>query len=147
MERRKLLSINEIMSTGESGEVEFKSSLRVNLHTGSKDPRMELAVLKTIAGFLNTSGGILTIGVTDDGTALGIDADGFENEDKMSLRLVNLVNSYIGPTIMSYVHMRFEDYDGYRVMLVECPKSNTPVMSKTATRSAFISVTGRQPPT
>lgn len=79
----------------------------------------------------------MTIGVTDDGTALGTDADGFENEDKMSLRLVNLVNSYIGPTIMSYVHMRFEDYDGYRVMLVECPKSNTPVYVKDGNTERF----------
>lgn len=51
-----LLSINDIIVIGESSEVEFKSTLRVNLHTGSKDPRIELAVLKTIAGFLNTNG-------------------------------------------------------------------------------------------
>ncbi|MBU2092116.1 MAG: ligase-associated DNA damage response DEXH box helicase [Alphaproteobacteria bacterium] len=32
--------------------MEFKSSLRTNLHTGTKDPRIELSVLKTLAGFL-----------------------------------------------------------------------------------------------
>lgn len=61
------LSLKDIIANGESSEVEFKSTLRVNLHTGSRDPRMELAVLKTIAGFLNSDGGILTIGIADDG--------------------------------------------------------------------------------
>ena len=32
-------------------------------HTGEKDPRMEMTVLKTVAGFLNTKGGTLVIGV------------------------------------------------------------------------------------
>lgn len=91
------LSIRDIIVKGESHEVEFKSTLRINQHTGNSDPRMELAVLRTLAGFLNTNGGILMIGVTDDGTTLGINADGFENEDKMSLHLVSLVRDRMGP--------------------------------------------------
>ena len=43
---------------------------------------METAVLKTMAGFLNTRGGRLIVGVRDDGTPLGIEADQFESEDK-----------------------------------------------------------------
>ena len=49
--------LSKIVLNGESGTVEFKSTLRTNLHTGEKDPRMELAVLKTIAGFLNKKAG------------------------------------------------------------------------------------------
>lgn len=96
MTRDLLISIDDIIAIGESSEVEFKSTLRVNLHTGGKDPKIELAALKTIAGFLNTKGGILTIGVADDGTPLGIDADDFGNEDKMSLHLVNLIKDRMG---------------------------------------------------
>ena len=77
--------LSKVVMNGESEAVEFKSTLRTNLHTGSKDPRMELAVLKTLAGFLNTNGGMLVVGVSDDGSPVGIQADGFENEDKMSL--------------------------------------------------------------
>ena len=52
---------------------EFKSTLRVNLHTGQNDKKMEHAVLKTINGFLNSmEGGSLVIGVDDEGTALGL---------------------------------------------------------------------------
>ena len=48
--------LTELISGGESESVEFKSTLRVNLHTGQRDKRMESVVLKTLAGFLNTAG-------------------------------------------------------------------------------------------
>ena len=136
------LSINDIIVIGESSKVEFKSALRVNLHTGSKDPRIVLAVLKTIAGFLNTNGGILTIGVSDDGAALGIGTDGFENEDKMSLHLVNLIKDRLGPTMMQFVHARFEDYDSCRIMVIECCKARTPVFVKDGNIERFYIRTG-----
>ncbi|MDR9756291.1 MAG: DUF262 domain-containing protein [Thermoanaerobacterales bacterium] len=136
------LAINQIVDDGESSEVEFKSTLRVNLHTGNKDRRMEMAILKTIAGFLNTNGGILIIGIADNGTPVGIDNDGFENEDKMSLHLVNLVKNHIGPTILPYVHMRFEDYNGHRVMIVECSKGKAPVFVKDNNTEHFYIRTG-----
>jgi len=136
------LSLSDIMANGESSEVEFKSTLRVNLHTGNKDPRIELAVIKTIAGFLNSNGGILTIGVADDRTPLGIEADRFENEDKMSLHLVNLIKDRIGPSAMQFIHAHFEDYDSYRVMVVECSRAKTPVFVKDGAIERFYIRTG-----
>ncbi len=136
------VSISDIIVSGESREVEFKSTLRINQHTGGSDPRMEQSVLKTIAGFLNTNGGILMIGVTDDGTTLGIDADGFENEDKMNLHLVNLVKDRMGPTVMPSIHARFEDHDGCRVMVVESSKAKTPVFVKDGNIERFYIRTG-----
>ena len=136
------LSLSDIITNGESSEVEFKSTLRVNLHTGSKDPRIELAAMKTIAGFLNSNGGILTIGVADDGTPLGIDADGFENEDKMSLHLVNLIKDRIGPSMMQFIHVRFEDYDSCRVMVIECSKTKSPAFVKDGNIERFYIRTG-----
>ena len=64
--------IAELMSAGESNRVEFKSSARWNLHTGARDDKMELAIAKTVAGFLNSDGGTLLIGVDDDGRAIGL---------------------------------------------------------------------------
>ena len=60
----------------------FKSSLRVNLHTGNQDSRIEHDALKTLAAFLNTRGGTLVIGVDDKGIPLGLENDGFQTEDK-----------------------------------------------------------------
>jgi predicted HTH transcriptional regulator len=65
---------------------------------------MHLAALKTIAGFLNASGGTLVIGVADDGKVLGLAADGFPNEDKMGLHLVNLLRDRVGEMFLPYVH-------------------------------------------
>jgi len=114
----------------------------VNLHTGSRDTRIELAALKTMGGFLNSNGGILTIGVADDRTALGIDADGFENEDKMSLHLVNLIKDRIGPAMMQFIHARFDDYDNCRVMVIECSKANKPAFVKDGNIERFYIRTG-----
>ncbi|WP_407282327.1 DUF262 domain-containing protein [Methanolobus sp. WCC1] len=119
--------IDSLIQNGESSAVEFKSTLRTNLHTGNKDPRMERVVLKTLAGFLNTNGGSLIIGVSDDGKAVGIDADDFQNEDKMSLHLVNIVKSRMGPQAMTSIHPHFEDYNSSRVMVLKCDKANAPV--------------------
>lgn len=64
-----------LIAAGESAGLEFKATARVNLHTGAPDKRMEDAVLKTVAGFWNAAGGTLLVGVADDGTPLGLDAD------------------------------------------------------------------------
>src|ERR1700704_5238042 len=60
-----LLPVTKLVGSGTN--IEFKSTLRINLHTRQKDSKMELAVLKTVAAFLNMSGGTLVIGVADDG--------------------------------------------------------------------------------
>ena len=52
-----------LIPRGESETLEFKSTLRHNLHSGKNDKAMENAVLKSIAGFLNSQGGHLMVGV------------------------------------------------------------------------------------
>jgi len=127
---------------GESESVEFKATLRTNLHTGATDTRMEMSVLKTLAGFLNTGGGTLVIGVLDDGTPLGLGSDGFPSEDKMSLHLVNIVKARISPQALTTMHMHFEDYDGERVMVVRCQKSPVAVFVKDGEHERFYVRTG-----
>ena len=121
------LDLAEVIRGGESGSVEFKATLRVNLHTRERDSRMEHAVLRTLAGFLNSSGGTLIVGVSDDGSPVGLDVDGFENEDKMALHLSNLVNSRMGPNAWITMHANFEDYEEDRVLVVHCEKAHSPV--------------------
>lgn len=122
--------VAELVAKGETDHIEFKSTLRRNLHTGQFDERMELGILKTIAGFLNGRGGELVVGVADDGTPVGIEADGFPSEDKLSLHLVNLINGKIGAAHSIYVHPRFEDFHGVRVLRVVCNEARSPVFVK-----------------
>ncbi len=131
-----------LIDIGESEAIEFKSTLRTNLHTGQTDKRMEKAILRTIAGFLNAGGGTLIVGVSDDGTAVGLEADKFPNEDKMSLHLVNIVKSRINPQALTAMHMHFEDYNEGRAMIVRCQKSPNPVFVKDGEVERFYIRTG-----
>ena len=136
------LDLIQVIGAGESEAVEFKSTLRINLHTAEPDKRMELSVLKTLAGFLNTNGGTLIVGVSDDGTPVGIEADKFPDEDKMSLHLVNIVKTRMGPSAMTTMHVHFEDYDDCRVLVAWCPQSPTPVFVKDGEIERFYVRTG-----
>ena len=132
------IPIHELATQGESVTLEYKATLRTNLHTYQIDPRMELGCLKTISGFLNSrNGGTLLIGVMDDGTPVGIEADGFLNEDKMLLHLDNLIKERIGPKHMMYIHPHFEDYDGHKVLAVECSPGGSPVFVKDGSTERF----------
>jgi type I restriction enzyme R subunit len=121
------LPLAALITAGENGNVEFKSTLRRNLHTDKNDPAMTHACLKTIAAFLNSQGGTLVIGVDDAGQALGLKPDGFKNEDQALLHLVGLQNNQLGTHNAGYVDARFEDYDGQRVLVVRCKPAAAPV--------------------
>ena len=134
--------LSQAVMDGESEAVEFKCTLRTNLHTNSPDQRMELAVLKTIAGFINNGGGTLIVGVTDDGSPVGLQADGFPNEDKMALHLVNIVKARMGVLAMINVHIKFDDYQGNRVLVARCSRGSAPVFVKDGDIERFYIRTG-----
>ena len=126
-EDTEAVSLIDMVRDGESDVVEFKSTLRTNLHTNKTDKRMEYTVLKTVAGFLNTNGGTLVIGISDDGKPVGIEADNFSNSDKMSLHLTNIVNAHLGPSAMTLIHTSYDDFEDSRVLVVNCQRSPTEV--------------------
>lgn len=131
------VSVAALIAQGESGGVEFKSTLRVNLHTGQDDDRIRVSALKTIAGFLNARGGVLIIGVADDGEVLGLDADRFDSEDKMVLHLVDLIRQRIGELYLPYIHPRFEEQDGRRVLVVQCERGPKAAFVKDGPQQRF----------
>jgi hypothetical protein len=131
------ISVAELIAAGESDAVEFKATLRTNLHTGEVDEKMHLAVLRTIAGFLNAKGGTLLVGIADDGVAVGLSADKFASEDKMGLHLVNLVRDRIGDVFLPYVHGHFDEQDGHRVLAVRCEKGPKPAFVKDGSSQRF----------
>jgi predicted HTH transcriptional regulator len=127
-----------MINNGEGLYSEFKSTLRVNLHTMQRDAKMEHAVLKTINGFLNSrDGGNLVIGISDDGSPIGLDADEFLNEDKMDLHLGNLIKDRLGADTMLHIKPRFEDYKDKRVYIVECLPSQKPIYMKNGNEEEF----------
>ena len=130
--------LGAVIAGGESDQVEFKSSLRMNRHTERQDPKMGTAVIKTIAAFLNTRGGTLIVGVKDDGAPIGIDYDEFDSEDHMSRHLNTLVTDRIEKHIWgSYIDSRFDEYQGKRVLVVRCKRAAEPVFAKEGSDERF----------
>jgi hypothetical protein len=127
----------ELIAGGETEGVEFKSTLRTNLHTGQPDDKMQMAALKTIAAFLNAHGGTLLVGVADDGTVTGVTVDGFSNEDKLCLHLVNLIRDRIGELFLPFVHPEFVEHDGGRVLSVRCEPGPKPAFVKEGAAQRF----------
>lgn len=120
-------TVQDLIRTGESFTVEFKSTLRWHIRAGRKDPAIEHAALKTLSAFLNSSGGILFLGVNDNGDALGLEIDQFENEDKFALHFWNLVKASMGQDVSPFIHATFEPYQDKRIFVVQCARSPRPV--------------------
>ena len=122
--------IYEKIKSGESDTVEFKSTLRINLFTSRSDSAMELACIKTVAGFLNASGGDLLIGITDDGDISGIERDQFPNVDKFQLHFWNLIREAIGTEFSEFIETSVAPLDQGTVFFVSCKPSEKPVFVK-----------------
>ncbi|MEB3440585.1 response regulator [Pseudomonas sp. A2] len=129
-ESKNSVILAEALKIGETDTVEFKSTLRVNLHTGQKDREMEKSVLKTVAGFLNASGGSLFVGISDDGTLLGIDNDSFPNADKFQLHFWNIFREAIGAEYSDFIKTDIIESHGKLIFHVRSLQSNRPVFLK-----------------
>ena len=123
---KEQISTVEIIENGETEYVEFKSTLRWNLHTNSKDKAMEKAVLKTIVAFMNSEGGTLLVGVADDGTILGLKKDQFANHDKLLLYLTSIIKDRINALHLKFLHFSIEKIGGIDILRIDCAPGSVP---------------------
>ena len=54
-EKGPVVSVDVLVDQGETSTIEFKATLRINLHTGEKDPRMELRCSRPSPPFLTVA--------------------------------------------------------------------------------------------
>ncbi len=139
---KEQVSTTEIIEEGESDQVEFKSTLRWNLHSDRKDKAIENASLKTMVAFMNTAGGILLVGVSDDGTLLGLENDKFPNHDKFLLHLTSLVKDRIGSTFNTYLHFSIEEIGEKYVLRIDCQPATKPAYLSDGNQDHFYIRTG-----
>ncbi len=123
---KEQISTKEIIEQGENEFVEFKSTLRWNLKANKKDKAIEKAALKTLAAFMNSHGGLLIIGVADDGSILGLDNDQFPNHDKLLLNLTNLIKDRIGPLFVDFMDFSIESIGDTEVLRIDCQPATRP---------------------
>lgn len=129
---RAEIDLAAVLAAGESDRVEFKETARWNVREGRKDPRMELAIAKTIAGFLNSGGGTLVIGANDAGAATGLDRDlatlRVPDHDRFELWLRDLLSTLLGRSAAALPRLQFSALaEGIVVCGVQCPPAPAPV--------------------
>lgn len=127
-------SVDEIVKAGESGELEFKSSLRWDMRKKSANKKLEMVIVKTVAAFANSIGGSLLIGVNDDGEALGLDLDYGSlrgDSDKFEIHLRNLLNEAFDKAFVSTsVKIGFPLLQEKEICRVDVIASDTPRIAK-----------------
>lgn len=121
-----------LIKRGESAELEFKSSARWDMVENKKNPVMEQVIVKTIAAFLNSSGGTLLIGVADDGTPLGLrhDFQTFKekkNADGYELFLTDLLLNAYGKDVAAFMRITFHQVGGHDICKILIKPSPKPI--------------------
>lgn len=124
------LEIKRIIRKGESEKLEFKSTLRTNLHTGEFDKKVEHSVLKTLVAYLNTKGGTLLVGVSDSGVIAGLEKDKFPDNDKLSLYVTNMIKHQIGSAFLPFIQYELYPIEDKHVLKIDCLGSDKPVFLK-----------------
>ena len=130
-------AVKQMISLGESDLLEFKSTIRTNLRAGKPGKEIELAWLKSVVAFCNTEGGTILIGVNDSGEILGLEADGFQNDDKCLLHIQNLIGEHVGIEYVSYVRFRLLGMDDKKILVVQCIPLKRIMLLKSSGKEQF----------
>jgi CheY-like chemotaxis protein len=120
-----------LISQGENEIVEFKSSIRWDFQKKNVNKDLQSAIAKAIAGMLNRKGGIILIGVNDNGIVLGIEDDlktlRKPTIDEFQVAITDIVRSYLGLKYRNFIHVRFEWVDEKQISIVKVDASPEPV--------------------
>lgn len=144
----------DLITKGEGNKTEFKSTFFVDRRKYEKVPGLQAkeyrseevihSALKTIAAYLNTEGGILLIGVSDDGRICGIDLDhilpGVANEDLWQLSVRSQIEAGFkdGKTSNPYISIDFESVAEARVVVIRVlPKPSTVFLKSSSEQYAL----------
>ncbi|MFO7772962.1 MAG: DUF262 domain-containing protein [Dehalococcoidia bacterium] len=141
-------NIADLVTEGESSRLEFKSSLRWDYKLSQPNKALELVAMKTIAGFLNTNGGTLLIGIDDSRQVIGIEQD-YETLNKVDrdgyeLHLNQLISNHIGKERCLNISISFHELGERDVCMVQVDPSPKPAYLKEGQESRFYIRTGNQ---
>ncbi|BDZ68743.1 RNA-binding domain-containing protein [Methanobacterium ferruginis] len=131
----KDLNLDDCLIKGENEEIEFKSTLLWDVNQKNVNKKLQNVIVKTIAGFLNFNGGILLIGVEDDGTIYGIEHDipylKKKDKDGFEQRLIQVIENNLGLNVMEHIKITFEEKYDKNVCLVKIKSSPEPIFVET----------------
>lgn len=124
------IDIHQLIVSDESKTLEFKQTLSLEIKRNTKEKYLETACLKTLAGFLNSDGGILLVGVTDDKSPVGIETEVEKlhkgSKDKFLLYFKDLIREHIGLDFDPFIDFALVPVDGKTILRVDCKEGANP---------------------
>ncbi|QHI38580.1 hypothetical protein IMCC3317_39740 [Kordia antarctica] len=133
--------LKELILIGENEKLEMKSTLRYDLRQNIINKNLEYVIAKTISAFLNSEGGILIIGVDDDGNALGLEKDietfSKKDVDGFELHLRNIIKKHLGSNFEKHLKVSFPIIDEKTICKVKILKSGKPVFANFEGKDSF----------
>ncbi|ABS54809.1 putative transcriptional regulator [Methanoregula boonei 6A8] len=147
--------VETLIEFGESQLVEFKSSLLWSYEKNQISNSTEYEVVRTIAAFLNSSGGTLLIGVDKNKNIVGLDKDyaqlkqarRVQNRDGFEIRLNEVLNKFFGRGIRLDIDVIFERLSEKEICRVIVKPTIEPIFlvnSNNSNHSEFIVRSGNQ---
>ena len=134
-------SVEEIIQADESRELEFKSTYQWDVREGKQNTALRKEVLKTLAAFMNSDGGTLVIGVTDDKEIIGLGPDLklYQNGlDGFEQAVFATLGTSVGNAFSHLCNLRFADApDDKAVCVIEVSPSKEPVFLKFEGKTEF----------
>lgn len=135
-----------LIASGEHNALEFKSTLRYDMHSGQANAALQYGVAKTVAGFMNTDGGTLLIGVNDEGAIVGIEHDlrtltSKPNLDGWELAFSQAMVNHLGHDAAACLSLRLVETREGTVAVVRCrPRSRPTWVAEGEDRRLFTRV-------
>jgi len=134
-------SVQQIIDSGESQNVEFKSSIMWDYHQEQVNKHLSEPIIKNVSAFMNSTGGIVVIGVNDDGDILGLEADlnVLKKHDLDGFELVfnNAFNQMIGADFHQFIDIKFPEVEGKNICLVRVRPSDRPAYFRSKGKEYF----------
>lgn len=131
-------SIVDLITLGESATLEYKSSYSWDLQHDKENKYLNKMVIKSVAAFLNSEGGILIIGVEDDGAIFGLEKDFrllgkkftlAQQRDRFELQLMQDISNQIGPVFSRFIKVDFKQVEEKTICVVDVKKSAEPAFA------------------
>jgi len=134
-------TLEDYIRHGENATVEFKATLRWDIREEKVNKALQKVIAKSIAGFMNTEGGVLLIGILDDGSTFGLENDmktlSRQDKDGFEQALTQTIIDYLGAEHSKYVKIKFDQKDQKDVCIVKIEQSPAPVFLKDKSGKEF----------
>ena len=135
-------TIGDYIKIGEGDSVEFKGALRWDFKQETVNKALEHVVARTIAAFMSSKGGTLIIGVSDEGLALGLEADfkTFQHRpdaDGWEQHFRNVLNKYLTKEVAALVGLSFTEFHEKTVAIVRAEPGLKPIFLTDGPTSEF----------